>query len=77
MNTQISNIAFNTRTKQFAPVLWFTTAIAKTSEAGSWEHNEYQLLTVHQARALWAFDEPDSSWSKPSQKCIDFVLSQP
>jgi len=77
MNLETSNIAFNTHTKQFAVVLWFTNAIAKTIGSGGWPHDEYKMLTVPQARALWAFDENDSSWSAPSKKCIDFVLSQP
>ncbi len=76
MNLETSNIAFNTVSKQFALVVWFTNACAKTSGTGSWEHHEYKMLTVPQARALWAFDEPDSSWDKPSKKCIDFVFEQ-
>lgn len=76
MNLEISNIAFNTVTKQFATVLWYTRAIAKTDSSGGWEHHEYKMLTVPQARALYAFDEPDSSWNAPSKKCIDFVFEQ-
>ena len=76
MNLETSNIAFNKVTKQFAVVLWYTNAIAKTNGNGGWPHDEYIMLTVPQARALWAFDEPDSSWSSPSEKCIQFVFEQ-
>lgn len=74
MHKELSNIAFNVRTKQFGVILWKRERTAKINGCGTWGDEEYHILTIGQAMILIDFNHNDSSWNSPTKECINKVF---
>jgi hypothetical protein len=72
-----SNIAYNKTTHQFGEIWWKTNGGgSKIGSCGVWPDEEYITLTIVEAKRLYEFDKPNSSWSSPSKECIKFVFGK-
>lgn len=70
--SNLSNIVFNTETRQFASCAYVNGILIKTVGAGTWEDHETKFLTIEQARALLT---TEISWNSPSSIDIQLIFN--